>query len=52
MPSDSFYAACADVLSAFQANKDDLDALLDPETGFAPRLRDLCYKQYVLPTSS
>ncbi|KAI0773023.1 nuclear pore protein 84/107 [Trametes elegans] len=40
--SDSLFASCADVLSVCQANKDDLEALLDPEHGFAPRLREIC----------
>lgn len=41
--SDSLYAACADVLAVCQALKDNLPALLDPSTGFAPRLRRLCH---------
>ena len=49
--SSPLYTACAEVLSAFQANKDDLDALLNPESGFAPRLRDICYRQCVYPPS-
>ncbi|KAL4062442.1 nuclear pore protein 84/107 [Scleroderma yunnanense] len=40
--SDSLYAACAGVLTACQGLKDDLAAILDPSTGFAPRLRLLC----------
>ncbi|KIO00919.1 hypothetical protein M404DRAFT_744982 [Pisolithus tinctorius Marx 270] len=40
--SDSLYAACAEVLTTCQGLKDDLAALLDPSTGFAPRLRHLC----------
>ena len=47
-----FYSSCADVLSVCQANKQDLDALLDPKTGFASRLRDLCEEQCVQPPSS
>lgn len=43
--SDSLYVACADVLSLCQSMKDDLAALLDPETGFAPRLKQLCHDQ-------
>lgn len=42
-----FYSSCADVLSVCQANRQDLDALLDPKTGFASRLRDLCEEQCV-----
>jgi nuclear pore complex protein Nup107 len=46
MASDSFFASCAEVLSLCQSLKDDLSAILDPETGFASRLRDLCTEQY------
>lgn len=45
--SDGLYASCAEVLSVCQANKDDLEALLHPESGFAPRLREICEQQYV-----
>jgi len=50
--ADPFYSSCADVLSVCQANKEDLDALLDPKTGFASRLRDLCQEQCVQQCSS
>ena len=40
--SEALYAACAEVLSLAQSKKDDLAALLDPETGFAPKLRQIC----------
>ncbi|KAH7886730.1 nuclear pore protein 84/107 [Phlebopus sp. FC_14] len=43
--SESLYASCAEVLSVCQVTKDDLSALLDPLTGFAPRLRQLCRDQ-------
>ncbi|KIJ62485.1 hypothetical protein HYDPIDRAFT_94356 [Hydnomerulius pinastri MD-312] len=43
--SESLYASCAEVLTICQATKDDLSALLDPSTGFAPRLRQLCRDQ-------
>ncbi|KZP13590.1 hypothetical protein FIBSPDRAFT_797582 [Athelia psychrophila] len=43
--SDNLYASCAEVLSLCQSMKDDLAALLDPETGFAPRLRQICRDQ-------
>ncbi|OJT05441.1 Nucleoporin nup107 [Trametes pubescens] len=43
--SDGLYASCAKVLSVCQANKDDLEALLHPESGFAPRLREICEQQ-------
>ena len=50
--SQSLYAACAQVLSVCQATKDDLDTLLHPETGFAPRLRDICFQECVSPHSA
>ncbi|EGO23158.1 hypothetical protein SERLADRAFT_450816 [Serpula lacrymans var. lacrymans S7.9] len=40
-----FYSSCAEVLSVCQSSKDDLVALLDPETGFAPRIRQICRDQ-------
>ncbi|RDB21680.1 hypothetical protein Hypma_011219 [Hypsizygus marmoreus] len=43
--SDALYVSCAEVLSLCQSMKDDLAALLDPETGFAPRLRQICRDQ-------
>ena len=46
--SETFYTSCADVLALFQAQKDNLEALLDPQAGFAPRLRQLCEQQCVL----
>ncbi|TFK38561.1 nuclear pore protein 84/107 [Crucibulum laeve] len=45
MSSDSLYVACAEVLSLCRSKKDDLDALLDPQTGFAPRIRQICEEQ-------
>lgn len=45
--SETFYTSCADVLALFQAQKDNLEALLDPQAGFAPRLRQLCEQQCV-----
>ncbi|KAF8884657.1 nuclear pore protein 84/107 [Infundibulicybe gibba] len=45
--SEALYVSCAGVLSLCQSRKDDLDALLDPETGFAPRLRQICYDQLI-----
>lgn len=47
--SETFYTSCADVLALFQAQKDNLEALLDPQAGFAPRLRQLCEQQCVPP---
>lgn len=41
--SNTLYASCAEVLSLAQSRKDDLAALLDPETGFAPKLRQICH---------
>ncbi|KAI9454791.1 nuclear pore protein 84/107 [Boletus coccyginus] len=43
--SESLYASCAQVLTLCQGIKDDLPALLDPVSGFAPRLRQLCRDQ-------
>ncbi|KAG8215686.1 nuclear pore complex protein [Butyriboletus roseoflavus] len=43
--SERLYASCAKVLALCQGIKDDLPALLDPVSGFAPRLRQLCRDQ-------
>ncbi|KAN0078059.1 Nuclear pore protein 84/107 [Tylopilus felleus] len=43
--SESLYTSCAQVLALCQGVKDDLPALLDPVSGFAPRLRQLCRDQ-------
>ncbi|KAF9488030.1 nuclear pore protein 84/107 [Pleurotus eryngii] len=43
--ANALYASCAEVLSLCQTLKDDLPAILDPETGFAPRLRRVCHEQ-------
>ncbi|KAI0259467.1 nuclear pore protein 84/107 [Gloeopeniophorella convolvens] len=43
--SETFYTSCADVLALCQAQKDDLETLLDPQSGFAPRLRQICEQQ-------
>ncbi|TFY81397.1 hypothetical protein EWM64_g2615 [Hericium alpestre] len=43
--SNALYASCAEVLTLCQSQKDDLEALLDPEIGFAPRLRQICQDQ-------
>lgn len=40
--SQSLYTSCAEVLSLAQSRKDDLASLLDPASGFAPKLRQLC----------
>jgi hypothetical protein len=47
--SETFYTSCADVLALFQAQKDNLEALLDPQAAFAPRPRQLFEQQCVLP---
>ncbi|KNZ76179.1 Nuclear pore complex protein [Termitomyces sp. J132] len=41
----SLYGSYADVLSVSNAVRDDLLALFDPETGFAPRMRQVCRDQ-------
>ncbi|KAJ8474879.1 hypothetical protein ONZ45_g15800 [Pleurotus djamor] len=43
--SDALFASYAEVLSLCQSLRDDLEAILDPETGFAPRLRRVCRDQ-------
>ncbi|KAI0294069.1 nuclear pore protein 84/107 [Multifurca ochricompacta] len=43
--SETFYTSCADILALCQAQNNNLEALLDPQTGFAPRLRQLCEQQ-------
>ena len=43
--SESLYVSCAQVLSVWQGKKDDLAALLDPETGYAPCMRQVCHDQ-------
>ena len=41
--SETLYTRCAEVLAHCQAQlKDDLPALLDPASGFAPQLRQIC----------
>ncbi|KZT66080.1 hypothetical protein DAEQUDRAFT_813825 [Daedalea quercina L-15889] len=42
--SESLYAACAQVLSVCQS-ENELEPLLNTQTGFAPRLRQLCLEQ-------
>lgn len=43
--ADSLYASCAEVLSLAQSSKGDLVTLLDPENGFASKLRQICREQ-------
>ncbi|KAG2002400.1 nuclear pore complex protein [Coprinopsis cinerea AmutBmut pab1-1] len=43
--AEALYSAFAEVLAASQSVKDDLDALLDKDNGFAPRLRQICQDQ-------
>ena len=45
--AESLYASYADILSVCQGS-DDPEELLDPETGFASRLRRLCDDRCVL----
>ncbi|KAF8151524.1 nuclear pore protein 84/107 [Crassisporium funariophilum] len=43
--SETLYVSCAEVLGLCQAEKEDLAAILNPETGFAPRMRQICHDQ-------
>ncbi|KAF8962886.1 nuclear pore protein 84/107 [Flammula alnicola] len=43
--SEGLYSSCAEVLSIAQSFKDDLAAILDPESGYAPRMRQVCEDQ-------
>ena len=45
MSESAIYASCAEALSLAQLNKDDLATLLDPESGFAPKMRQICQQQ-------
>ncbi|KII84942.1 hypothetical protein PLICRDRAFT_146529 [Plicaturopsis crispa FD-325 SS-3] len=45
MSTHTLYASCAQALELCQSMKDDLAALLDPVTGFAPRLHKICRDQ-------
>ncbi|KAF7298503.1 Nuclear pore complex protein [Mycena kentingensis (nom. inval.)] len=47
MSETALYVASAEVLSICQGMNDDLEAILNPETGFAPRLRQICHDQLV-----
>ncbi|KAF9475041.1 hypothetical protein BDN70DRAFT_884207 [Pholiota conissans] len=38
--SEGHYASCAEVL--LQSSKDDLEAILDPQNGYAPQMRNIC----------
>ncbi|GJE90630.1 nuclear pore complex protein [Phanerochaete sordida] len=42
MADSSLYASCAEALTLAQSSKDDLADLLDPDTGFAPKMRQIC----------
>lgn len=43
--AEVLYNSFAAVLQIGQNHKDDLDALLDTDTGFAPRLKQICEEQ-------
>ncbi|KAK7436197.1 Nucleoporin nup84 [Stygiomarasmius scandens] len=43
--AEALYQPYADVLSLSQSMQDDLAGLLDPENGFAPRMRRICREQ-------
>ncbi|KAF7323271.1 Nuclear pore complex protein [Mycena chlorophos] len=45
MADAALYAASAEVLSRCQSMGEDLEGILHPETGFAPRLRQICHDQ-------
>ena len=45
MSDPAIYASCAEALSLAQLSKDDLAVLLDPQTGFAPKMRQICHQQ-------
>lgn len=45
--AEGLYASFAEVLSVCQSFKDDLAVILDPDSGFAPRMRELCEQQWV-----
>ncbi|EJC99448.1 uncharacterized protein FOMMEDRAFT_148674 [Fomitiporia mediterranea MF3/22] len=45
MDTTNLYAQAAEVLAASHATRDDLAALLDPKTGFAPKLSAMCRKR-------
>lgn len=42
MTDTSFYESSANVLAQCNGARENLDALLDPENGFAPRLSRMC----------
>ncbi|KAG6828732.1 hypothetical protein H0H92_006920 [Tricholoma furcatifolium] len=46
--SETLYASCADVVTVCRDMRDDIDAVCDPETGFAPRMREVCREQLEL----
>ncbi|KAL0570146.1 Nucleoporin nup84, partial [Marasmius crinis-equi] len=50
--SETLYSSYSEVLLLAQSMKDDLEGLLDPEAGLAPRLRQICRDQYVLKFSA
>ncbi|KAJ7118836.1 nuclear pore protein 84/107 [Mycena epipterygia] len=47
MSDTALYVSSAEVLSICQSMNDDLEGLLHPDSGFAPRLRQTCHNQLV-----
>ncbi|EKM50986.1 uncharacterized protein PHACADRAFT_177673 [Phanerochaete carnosa HHB-10118-sp] len=45
MADSSLYASCAEALTLAQSHKDDLAFVLDPDKGFAPKMRQICQVQ-------
>ncbi|KAJ7063608.1 nuclear pore protein 84/107 [Mycena amicta] len=45
MAETVLYVSSAEVVSICQSMNDDLEAILHPDTGFAPRLRQICHEQ-------
>ncbi|KAH9475030.1 Nucleoporin nup107 [Psilocybe cubensis] len=44
--AQALYSSYADVLSVCQTIENDLEAVLDPQTGYAPRMRQIC-QEYI-----
>lgn len=43
--AEALYSSYAEVLTVCQSVEDDLAAVLDPDTGYAPRMRQICQEQ-------